>query len=522
VIAREEILRGLGGQAEPWDVLVVGGGSSGLGAAVEAAARGYRTVLVERFDFAKGTSSRSTKLVHGGVRYLAQMNVTLVLDALRERGHMVRNAPHLVHDLSFVVPAFSYFTLPYYGFGLKVYERLSGRFSFGASKLLSREKTIEMLPGIASEGLRGGVLYHDGQFDDARYIVTLLRTFQKLGGVAINYVEATGLLQRDGRTVGVKARDCEGGGEFELQAKAVVNAAGVFAEDLLAMDGAARGSLLAMSQGTHFVLPHSWLAGDSALMVPKTTDGRVLFAIPWHGATVVGTTDEGVDHASVEPRSMESERSFLLEHIAQYFGRRPDAGEILSVWSGLRPLVKGGDGKTSKLSRDHTILVSRSGLVTVTGGKWTTYRRMGQDAIDHAAEIAGLAKVASRTLDLKLHGWTDKSANTTESERVYGSDLPLLQKLSEDDPALDRLLHPRLLYRLREVVWAARFEMARTVEDVLARRTRALFLDARAAIEAAPLVADVLAKELGRSEAWRDKDLQNFRAVAQGYVYEEE
>ena len=522
MIAREEILRGLGGQAEPWDVLVVGGGSSGLGAAVEAAARGYRTVLVERFDFAKGTSSRSTKLVHGGVRYLAQMNVTLVLDALRERGHMVRNAPHLVHDLSFVVPAFSYFTLPYYGFGLKVYERLSGRFSFGASKLLSREKTIEMLPGIASEGLRGGVLYHDGQFDDARYIVTLLRTFQKLGGVAINYVEATGLLQRDGRTVGVKARDCEGGGEFELQAKAVVNAAGVFAEDLLAMDGAARGSLLAMSQGTHFVLPHSWLAGDSALMVPKTTDGRVLFAIPWHGATVVGTTDEGVDHASVEPRSMESERSFLLEHIAQYFGRRPDAGEILSVWSGLRPLVKGGDGKTSKLSRDHTILVSRSGLVTVTGGKWTTYRRMGQDAIDHAAEIAGLAKVASRTLDLKLHGWTDKSANTTESERVYGSDLPLLQKLSEDDPTLDRLLHPRLLYRLREVVWAARFEMARTVEDVLARRTRALFLDARAAIEAAPLVADVLAKELGRSEAWRDKDLQNFRAVAQGYVYEEE
>ena len=522
MIAREEILRGLGGQAEPWDVLVVGGGSSGLGAAVEAAARGYRTVLVERFDFAKGTSSRSTKLVHGGVRYLAQMNVTLVLDALRERGHMVRNAPHLVHDLSFVVPAFSYFTLPYYGFGLKVYERLSGRFSFGASKLLSREKTIEMLPGIASEGLRGGVLYHDGQFDDARYIVTLLRTFQKLGGVAINYVEATGLLQRDGRTVGVKARDCEGGGEFELQAKAVVNAAGVFAEDLLAMDGAARGSLLAMSQGTHFVLPHSWLAGDSALMVPKTTDGRVLFAIPWHGATVVGTTDEGVDHASVEPRSMESERSFLLEHIAQYFGRRPDAGEILSVWSGLRPLVKGGDGKTSKLSRDHTILVSKSGLITVTGGKWTTYRRMGQDAIDHAAEIAGLAKVASRTLDLKLHGWTDKSANTTESERVYGSDLPLLQKLSEDDPTLDRLLHPRLLYRLREVVWAARFEMARTVEDVLARRTRALFLDARAAIEAAPLVADVLAKELGRSEAWRDKDLQNFRAVAQGYVYEEE
>jgi glycerol-3-phosphate dehydrogenase len=522
VIAREEILRGLGEQTGPWDVLVVGGGSSGLGAAVEAAARGYKTVLVERFDFAKGTSSRSTKLVHGGVRYLEQMNVTLVLDALRERGHMLRNAPHLVHDLSFVVPAFSYFTLPYYGFGLKVYERLSGKLSFGASKLLSREKTIELLPGIANEGLRGGVLYHDGQFDDARYVVTLLRTFQDLGGVAINYVEATGLLQRDGKTVGVKAQDVESGTKFELQAKVVVNAAGVFAEELLAMDGATRGSLLAMSQGTHFVLPHSWLAGSSALMVPKTADGRVLFAIPWHGATVVGTTDEGVEHASVEPRSMESERRFLLEHIERYFGRRPRAEEILSVWSGLRPLVKSGDGKTSTLSRDHTILVSKSGLVTVTGGKWTTYRRMGQDAIDHAAEVAGLAKVSPRTLDLKLHGWTDNSSNMTESERVYGSDLPLLQRLSEDNPALDALLHPRLPYRLREVVWAARYEMARTVEDVLARRTRALFLDARAAIEAAPLVADVLAKELARSEAWRDKDLQGFLTMAQGYVYEEE
>lgn len=522
MIVREDILRGLGVQTEPWDVLVIGGGSSGLGAAVEAATRGYRTVLVERFDFAKGTSSRSTKLVHGGVRYLEQMNVTLVLDALRERGHMLRNAPYLVHDLSFVVPAFSYFTLPYYGFGLKVYERLSGKLSFGASKLLSREKTIEMLPGIASQGLRGGVLYHDGQFDDARYIVTLLRTFQELGGVAINYVEATGLLQRGGKIVGVKARDSEGGSEFELQAKVVVNAAGVFAEDLLAMDGEARGSLLAMSQGTHFVLPHSWLSGSSALMVPKTADGRVLFAIPWHGATVVGTTDESVDHAVVEPRSMESERRFLLEHIERYFGRRPRTEEILSVWSGLRPLVKSGNGKTSTLSRDHTILVSKSGLVTVTGGKWTTYRRMGQDAIDHAAEVAGLAKVASRTLDLKLHGWTDQSAKMAESERVYGTDLLFLQKLSENDPALDELLHPRLPYRLREVVWAARFEMARTVEDVLARRTRALFLDARAAMEAAPIVADVLAKELGRSKDWCDNDLQNFRAVAQGYVYEEE
>jgi glycerol-3-phosphate dehydrogenase len=518
---RAEILGRLGQQAEPWDVLVIGGGATGLGAAVEAAARGFRTVLIERADFAKGTSSRSTKLVHGGVRYLEQMNITLVLDALRERGHMLRNAPHMVHDLSFVVPVFDYFGLPYYGFGLKVYERLSGRLSFGASRLLSKERTLELLPGVAGTGLKGGVLYHDGQFDDSRYVVALLRTFQELGGTAINYVEATGLLERGGKTVGVQARDCEGEAWAELEAKVVVNAGGVFSEEILAMDGMPPGSLLSVSQGSHFVLPHSFLPGGAAMMIPKTSDGRVLFAIPWHGATVVGTTDEAVPQASVEPHALAVERKFLLEHIEKYFGRRPRPGEIQSVWSGLRPLVRSGHGKTSKLSRDHTVLVSKSGLVTVTGGKWTTYRRMGQDAIDHAALVAGLPKVASRTLDLKLHGWTENVAGLPESERVYGSDLPLLKKLSEDDPALGALLHPRLPYRLREVVWAARHEMARTVEDVLARRTRALFLDAKAAIEAAPAVADLLAKELGRSEAWRDKDLANFYAVAQGYVYEE-
>lgn len=519
---REELLRRLGEQTEPWDVLVIGGGATGLGAAVEAASRGFRTVLVERDDFAKGTSSRSTKLVHGGVRYLEQMNVTLVLDALRERGHMLRNAPHLVHDLSFVVPVFNYFGLPYYGFGLKVYERLSGRFSFGASKLLSRDRTLEMLPGVVRDGLKGGVLYHDGQFDDARYIVALLRTFQELGGTAINYVEATGLLQRNGKTQGIQAHDCESDTRFDITAKVVVNAGGVFSEGILAMDGAALGSLLSVSQGTHFVLPQSFLPGGTAMMIPKTSDGRVLFAIPWHGATVVGTTDEPVERASAEPHSLASERTFLFEHIAQYFGRRPRTDEILSVWSGLRPLVRKGHGTTSKLSRDHTVLVSQSGLVTVTGGKWTTYRRMGQDAIDHAVDVAGLPKVASRTLDLKLHGWTDDSAGTAEPERVYGTDLPLIQALSDHDSALSALLHPRLPYRLREVVWAARYEMARTVEDVLARRTRALFLDARAAMEAAPAVADLLAKELGRTEAWRDNDLANFYAVAQGYVYEGE
>lgn len=516
---RAEILRRLGEQAK-WDVLVIGGGATGLGAAVEAASRGYRTVLIERADFAKGTSSRSTKLVHGGVRYLEQMNITLVMDALRERGLMLENAPHLVHDLSFVVPIFGAFGLPYYGFGLKMYEWLSGKFSFGPSRMLSKQETLGMLPGVRAEGLHGGVLYHDGQFDDARYAISLMRTLEELGGTALNYVEAVALIEVNGKVAGVHAHDLESDARFELQAKVVINATGVFTEQVLAMDGD-RESLLSVSQGTHFVLPASFLPTSNAMMIPKTSDGRVLFAIPWHGATVVGTTDEAVERASLEPRAMPSERRFLLDHIGKYLGRRPEREEILSMWSGLRPLVKKGGGATSKLSRDHTILVRPSGLVTVTGGKWTTYRRMGEDAINRAAEIGGLRKEPSRTKSLRLHGWT-REIPAVESERVYGSDLSALEQLSTKDPALDAPLHPQLPYKLREVVWAARQEMARTVEDVLARRTRALFLDARAAMEAAPVVADTLARELGRSEDWKARDLEAFRTVARGYIYEDE
>ena len=525
--SRSEILRQLCVNPQPWDVLVIGGGATGLGAAVEAASRGYRTLLVERSDFAKETSSRSTKLVHGGVRYLEEMNLTLVLDALRERGHMLRNAPHLVHDLCFVVPAYSYLSLPYYGVGLKVYEELSGRLSLGRSKLLSRATTLEKLPGIKSDGLRGGILYHDGQFDDARYAIALLRTLQDLGGTAVNYVEATGLIERGGKIIGVQVRDCEEGAVFDVPARAVINACGVHAEDTLALDasqqsGRQRAPLLAISQGSHFVLPRSFLPGDTALMIPRTADGRVLFAIPWHNALLVGTTDVPVESKSPEPRALPEEKKFLRDYIARYLGRAPRPEEILSVWSGLRPLVRKPGVATQKLSRDHTILVSPSGLITVTGGKWTTYRRMGQDAIDRAAQVAALPKARSRTLELKLHGWTgDATTANSAWDSVYGSDLAALRALSSQDASLDALLHPRLPFRLREVVWAARHEMARTVEDVLARRTRALFLDARAAIEAAPTVADLLARELHRSEAWAANDLQAFKEIAKGYIYQE-
>ncbi|HZY63592.1 MAG TPA: glycerol-3-phosphate dehydrogenase/oxidase [Edaphobacter sp.] len=507
-------------QTAEWDVLVIGGGASGLGTAVEAASRGYRTLLVERDDFAKGTSSRSTKLVHGGVRYLEQLNITLVLDALRERGYMLRNAPHIVHKLGFVVPIYSYTGLPYYGFGLKMYEWLSGKLSFGRSEMLSRAETMERLPTVATEGLKGGILYLDGQFDDARYAITLMRTLEDLGGVALNYMQAVGLRQRNGKVEGVRLHDCETGQELDVAARVVVNATGAFTEKILQMDNPKGDHVLAISQGTHFVLPQQYLPSANALMVPKTADGRVLFAIPWHRHLVVGTTDVPVPASSAEPRATAPETEFLTEHIRRYFGRSIRPEDVLSVWSGLRPLVRNGSSSTSKLSRDHRVIVSKAGLVTVTGGKWTTYRKMGEDTINHAAKVAGLTNAPSKTVNLKLHGWMQPDSGVDESEVVYGSDMAQIRFLGEEDSSLNELLHPELPYRRREVVWAARHEQARTVEDVLARRTRALFLNARAAMEAGPEVSRILAKELGRDEKTREEDLAKFQVVAKGYIYQ--
>lgn len=507
-------------QTALWDVLVIGGGASGLGTAVEAASRGYRTLLVERDDFAKGTSSRSTKLVHGGVRYLEQLNITLVLDALRERGYMLRNAPHLVHKLGFVVPLYSYGGLPYYGFGLKVYEWLSGRLSFGRSEMLSRAETIKRLPTVTADGLKGGVLYQDGQFDDARYAISLMRTLEDLGGVALNHVQVVSLLQRNGKIEGARLHDCETDQEFDVLARVVVNATGAFTEKIMRMDNPEGAHVLSISQGTHFVLPAEYLPSANALMVPKTADGRVLFAIPWHRHLVVGTTDVPVPSSATEPRATAKETLFLTEHIHRYLGRSIQTSDVLSVWSGLRPLVRNGSSNTSKLSRDHRVILSKTGLVTVTGGKWTTYRKMGEDTINQATQLAGLASAPSKTVDLKLHGWAESLSDVEESERVYGSDLEHIRALGDADPGLNELLHPQLPYRRREVVWAIRQEQARTVEDVLARRTRALFLNARSAIEAATEVSHILARELGRSEAFREQDLANFLTVARGYVFE--
>lgn len=506
---------------ERWDVIVIGGGSTGLGTALEAASRGYRTLLLEQEDFAKGTSSRSTKLVHGGVRYLQQGNLTLVFEALEERGRMLRNAPHLVHRQAFIIPAESLFGVPFYGIGLKIYDAMAGRASFGRSTLLSADATRARLPGLQLPHLRGGICYFDGQFDDARMAVTLAQTLFDQGGYALNYARVVRLLQHKGRVTGVAAIDGESGQEFEVSARVVVNATGIFSDAIRSMDEPDATRMLAISQGSHVVLPPSFLPGTDALMIPRTVDGRVLFAIPWHGAVLVGTTDEPVPGAQLEPRPLEVERAFLIDQIAHYMGRRPTPHEVLSTWAGQRPLVrKQGTTRTAALSREHTVMVSPHGLVTVLGGKWTTYRRMGEDTIDSAAQSANLPRRSSPTANLRLHGWTQDPATINGTLGMYGSDRPAIEALMQERPDLAAALHPELPYHAAEIVWAARQEMARTVEDVLSRRTRALFLNARAAMAAAPAAAVLLASELGRGPEWIAEQVANFRAIADCYKLE--
>lgn len=502
-----------------WDVVVIGGGATGLGAAVDAASRGYTTLLLEQSDFAKGTSSRSTKLIHGGVRYLRQGHLGLVREALRERGLLRRLAPHLVRDLGFVVPVYDWWEGPFYGLGFKMYDALAGDLGLGPSRKLTRKAVLERIPTVEPEGLRGGVIYHDAQFDDARLAVSLARTLDDIRGVPLNYMKVVRLRKEGGRIAGVFARDLDhpDGPVYEVRARAVVNATGVFCDGLRRLDDRAARPMVRPSQGIHLVLDRSFLPGDSAIMVPHTEDGRVLFAVPWHDRVLLGTTDTPVARATLEPAPLRAEVDFLLRHAARYLARKPGRGDGLSMFAGLRPLFNAkARGATAALSREHAIDVSPSGLVTITGGKWTTYRRMGEDAIDRAVEVARLPPRPSQTASLLIHGWTEEAVDARWA--VYGAEAEQLQALVAAEPALGAALHPRLPYTRAEVVWAAREEMARTVEDVLSRRTRALLLDARASIEAAPAVADLLARELRRDAAWAGAQADAYRRVAQRHL----
>ncbi len=516
---RTEFLRRVAERSRPWDIAVIGGGATGIGIAVDAASRGYEVLLLEQSDFGKGTSSRSTKLIHGGVRYLQQGNISLVMEALQERGILLQNAPHLVRDMQFVVPNYLWWEAPFYGIGLKVYDLLAGKYGFGSSELLTREMVLERIPTLEQEGLRGGVLYHDGQFDDSRLLIHLAFTAAEQGACLLNYAPVTGLRKdADGFLDGLTFRDTETGAEYDVPARCVINAAGPFCDEVRRLEEGEAPALISPSQGVHIVLGRDFLPGATAIMVPHTRDGRVMFAIPWNGHVVVGTTDTPVERASLEPRALDQEVDFILETAGDYLARRPNRSDILSVFAGIRPLVKAdSSANTSALSREHTIHVSRAGLLTITGGKWTTYRRMAEDAVNHAAVLARLEDRPCVTRRLQIHGYHQQT-DRFGSLAGYGSDAVRLENAMQERPELARTLHEALPIREVEVWWAVRQEMALTLDDVLARRTRALYLHARAACEMAPQVARRMAEELGRSETWQAEQREQFRQVAAGFL----
>jgi len=517
---RDVMLQQIGSRSEPWDIVIIGGGATGLGAAVDAASRGYKTLLIEQSDFAKGTSSRSTKLVHGGVRYLQHGDVSLVLEALHERGLLLHNAPHLVRNQSFIIPNYEWWEGPFYTVGMKVYDMMAGNLGLGPSQHLSKQQVLHEIPNLRTRGLLGGVIYHDGQFDDARLAVNLAQTCVEYGGTVINYFKCTGLIKSPGQTVnGVIACDMETGTQYRIPAKVVINATGVWADDILRMDVMDAPGAIVPSQGVHLVLDKEFLQGTDAIMIPHTDDGRVLFAVPWHNKVIVGTTDTKVKKADLEPKPLKEEISFLLNTAKKYLTRPPAPADVRSMFAGLRPLAA-PDHKsknTKEISRSHKIIVSVTGLITITGGKWTTYRKMAEDAIDKAIMIGGLTPSACITKQLKIHGaMLPPAAN--HPLNVYGTDKPAIEEMIFKDSSLQKQLHHALPYTGAEVAWAVKHEMARTVEDVLARRTRALFLDAKAAADMAHAVAAIMAPMLNKNNDWQKNQIKFFLALSQRYL----
>jgi glycerol-3-phosphate dehydrogenase len=520
---RNSILKKVKKRTKEWDIVIIGGGATGLGCAVDAASRGYKTLLLEQADFAKGTSSRSTKLVHGGVRYLQQGDISLVFEALNERGLMFKNAPHLVTNQSFVIPNYEWWGGPFYTVGLKVYDFMAGKLGLGPSSLLSREEVIDAIPTVETEGLRGGVIYQDGQFDDSRMAVSIAQTAVDYGASVLNYCKVTQLIKKDELISGVIAVDQETGEEIKIKSKAVINATGVFADDIIKMDEPEKKDIIVPSQGIHLILSKEFLPGDFAIMVPHTSDGRVMFAVPWHNHVVVGTTDTLVENPELEPVALESEVDFILETAGLYLEKQPTKKDVLSVFAGLRPLAKtSDDGKdTKEISRGHKIIISISGLITIIGGKWTTYRKMAEDTIEKAIMLAGLPERDCITKHLPIHGFRMDVNPATDLFASYGINKEEVISLGDEEKNLAGLLSEKLQIYKSQVAWAVRKEMARTVEDVLARRIRALFLDARESIRIAPAVAEIMAAELGRDKKWEKNQIKAYNTIAKNYFFDE-
>ncbi|MDO3695465.1 glycerol-3-phosphate dehydrogenase/oxidase [Wenyingzhuangia sp. chi5] len=502
-----------------WDILIIGGGATGIGVAIDAASRGYKTLLVEKDDYGKGTSSKSTKLVHGGVRYLQQGNFSLVLEALKERAILKRNAPHIVHDLKFVVPTYDWWESPFYGIGLKLYDWLAGKEGFGDSELISKEETIGYIPTVTQEGLRGGVIYHDGQFDDTRLLINMMQTAKEQGATVLNYTQFLEFQKNlDGLINGAIIQDVFTSEKYTITAKSVINATGVFSDTIRQKDQKTIHKIMTSSQGVHIVLDKEFLPGDTAIMIPHTDDGRVLFAVPWHDKILIGTTDTPVTEFSSEPLPQEQEVDFLLTHTAKYLTKNPSKKDVKSVFVGLRPLVKSGNAEdTAEISREHVIEVSKSGLVSIAGGKWTTYRKMAEDVVDKVTMVTILPFVKSETEFLNIHGHR-KLKSETNPLAIYGTDEKLMKRLCSSNPELKEKIHPNHPYLKVQIVWAVQKEDAKTIEDVLSRRIRLLFLDAQASIESAEIVGNLLQKELNKSTEWKEKQIIDFKKLAQQYL----
>ena len=503
-----------------WDILIIGGGATGLGLAVDAASRGYKTLLLEQHDFAKSTSSRSTKLVHGGVRYLAQGDISLVIEALRERGRLKKNAPHLFKSQRFIIGNYKWWEKPFYTIGLIMYDLLAASRSLGRSKPMNKASVLQEIPQIKQTNLKGGVVYYDGQFDDARLAINLMQTAIEHNATIANYIEVTSLTKNANDQInGVIATDKINNQEFTIRAKAVINATGIFVDKILQMDAPEDDNIVRPSQGVHLVVDQSFLGGDSAIMIPKTSDGRVLFGVPWHGKVILGTTDTPLKEFVLEPVALEEEIDFILKTAGEYLEKRPTKEDVLSVFAGLRPLAapKKGNNATKEISRSHKIITSTSGLITITGGKWTTYREMAEETLNKAIEINHLENKPCVTKELRIHGYKQISDRSNFSY-VYGSDIENIHNLCKERPELKETMHPRFDFIKAEVVWAVHHEMAITIEDVLSRRLRALFLDARAAIDIAPLVAQIMAKELNKDDIWIKKQVYAFTELAQNYL----
>lgn len=517
-VNRDKMIRDVEESPDKWDVIIIGGGATGLGAAVDSASRGYKTLLLEQCDFAKGTSSRSTKLIHGGLRYLQQGNISLVSEALKERGLLCENAPHLIHHLPFLVPSYKWWEGPFYGIGLKLYDVLAGKLGIEKSRSLSRKETLDSIPTLEPEGLRGGVIYYDGQFDDSRLAICLAQTAADQGAVVLNYAKVTSLVKKEGICCGVHTIDQESGKKYEIRGRVIINATGVFSDALLQKDDPKAHEIIAPSQGVHIVLDKSFQPGKTAILVPHTEDGRVLFMVPWHDRILLGTTDTHVKKTSLEPHALKREIDFLLEQAGKYLTKDLSRDHILSVFAGLRPLIKAGKNKkTAALSREHMIAVSKSGLVTIAGGKWTTYRKMAEDVINKAATVGRLPIRNCLTESLKLHGW-EEGLDPSHHLSTYGSFVKEIKAISRKNKNYATRLHPHLPYIGAEVIWAVRSEMARTLEDVLSRRTRSLLLDAKASLEIAPKVAKMIAKELKKDEKWEKNQIEEYTKLSKWYV----